>query len=142
MQAIQYIDAGTLSPGNIFLQTVRALSKAEANLQKRGYTAQTHGPRPSLPAAKPDAPDNVYEIFKEAEVAAAENNIAKAELLFQKVISIDPRGLGIVAAEHSVDLRLQRDCVAAYAPIEQLVEKGLTTAAQAALERIGRKRLY
>ncbi|GAC1467257.1 MAG: hypothetical protein PVS3B3_25970 [Ktedonobacteraceae bacterium] len=133
LQTIQYINADSVSLSNILLQTIRALSNTEARFQKRGYTAQTHGPRPPLPVAKADASDNIYEIFKDAEVAAADNNIAKAEILFQKVMNIDPRGgLGIAAAEHLVQIRRRRDCAAGYLSIVQLVEKGLIPAAQAA----------
>ena len=130
LQTIQYIDVGTLSPSNFFLQIVRALSKKEVTLQKRGYTAQTHGPRPPLPVAKASSPDNIYETFKDAEVAADANNITKAELLFQKVMNLDPSGLGLEAAKRLVQVRQQRDRNAAYESIIQLVEKGLISSAK------------
>ncbi len=132
LRTIQYIVADSLSPSAILLRAVRALNDAESRLQKKGYAAQTHGPRPPLPIVKPDTPANVHELFKEAVLAATENDIAKAEPLFQKVINMDPRGLGIAAAERLIESRRRRDYEAAYSSIKQLVENELTTAAQAA----------
>ena len=89
LRTIQYIVADSLSPSAILLRAVRALNDTESRLQKKGYPAQTHGPRPPLPIVKPDTPANVHELFKEAVLAATENDIAKAEPLFQKVINME-----------------------------------------------------
>lgn len=132
LRKIQYIDISDLSLNETFLRSARALIKVEASLLKRGYAAQFRAARPSIPVVKVDTPENIYEIFAAAEVAAAENNIAKAEALFQKAMKADPQGLGLVAAERLAQVRQQHDCATAYMYIVQLVEKGLIKGAQAA----------
>ena len=132
LQKIQRINIGDLSLNEAFLRSARALIKVESSLLKRGYAGQIRAPRPPLPITKADVSENFYKIFTAAEVAAAENDLAMAEALFQKVMKADPQGLGVAATERLAQIHRQRDSATAYMYIVQLVEKGLIKGAQAA----------
>ncbi len=131
LRAIPRTDISALSLDDTFLRTTRALAKIETDLLKRGYAAQVKASRPPVPVVKGAAPENAYELFAEAE-KAAENDVAKAEILFQKVIEGDPQGLGVVSAERLVQVRRRHDRATVYTSIVRLVEAGLIGEAQVA----------
>lgn len=132
LQKIQYIDIRDLTLNETILRCVLDLSKIELDLMKRGYAGQNRAQRPAMPVVKGDDPENIYEMFTSAELAAAENNVAKAESLYRKVKNADPQGFGITATERLAQMLRQRDCAIAYMSIVQLVEKGIIKGAQAA----------
>ncbi len=90
--------------------------------------------RSALPQVKPLAPD-LFEVYKQAEIAVSQGDIETAQRLFGQVIAADPEGLGVSAQDRLDEIQFERERDQAYQQVVGMWEDPQTRNGTAALWR-------
>ncbi|GAB4508983.1 MAG: hypothetical protein OHK0046_03090 [Anaerolineae bacterium] len=127
LKSVQYITIENASLYKVLFLCTRAIGKIEQKLVQGGFPKPEIMPlRPSVP--EPDGQDmeHVYEVFATAEEAVAERNWSLAKALFNKVLEVDPHGLGLAARERLDEINRDSDRLMAYEAVVRLASNPVT----------------
>ncbi len=120
LAAVQYVDiSGNISLDRVLLRTIHSLGAVQSKIYRGEYPPQQAG-RPPVPRPEPGQSEHVFEVFAYAEEAAAEDDLTRAESLYQQVIDADPEGLGLAAMQRLEEIRFEQDRAIAYLNIVRL----------------------
>ncbi|MCB9437987.1 MAG: SUMF1/EgtB/PvdO family nonheme iron enzyme [Anaerolineales bacterium] len=122
---IQYEFIGGMAMDRVLLRVTVALTELQMKIASGIYPSQ-YASRPDVPTPKPSQPDHIFEVFAMAEEAAAHGNPTLALELFHKVALSDPDGLGPVASQRMVEVRLDHDRGIAYSQVLRLANDPAT----------------
>jgi hypothetical protein len=124
----------------VLFMVVMGLHNIEKRQLKGEFQPRT-GPHPDVPTPA-KKPEQVSEVFMLAEEAASENNLSLAEKLFEQVMSADPQGWGLAAAERLGEIRFERDRNRDYLNVVQMANnpalvRGARAAAKVFVQKYG-----